>query len=302
MAGVSLSPETASTAPMAIIVGLLIAKTGKYRWSVWTGWVFTTTGMGLLTLLSTTTSTVEWIFLNLVSGVGLGILYPALSFSVQASASNADLPFAAAMFSFFRAFGQMLGVAIGGAVFQNEMKKKLLAYPELAPMASEYSRDSSALVQIIKAMPASQALTKSHLVQAYVDSLRVVWIVMCALSGLALITSILWIKDISLERELETEQGFIHDTRLADSEATLGIPAVAAEKEKKRPPRPPRPVVTHLQINSSVFGDLAPVRGWGCVDRASERMARGAAAPLAEHRATAARAGSPNGARGYESL
>jgi len=232
MAGVGLFPQTLTVAPASVVVGILIAKMGKYRWSVWSGWVLTTTGMGLLILLSPNTSTVGWIFLNLVSGLGLGILYPAISFSVQASASNADLPFAAAMYSFFRAFGQMLGVAIGGAVFQNEIKKKLLGYPELAAMATEYSRDSSALVQIIKGMPASQDLTKTHLIQAYVDSLRVVWIVMCALAGLALISSLLWVKDLSLERELETEQGFRHEVKVTDSELTLGN-SVATTREKK---------------------------------------------------------------------
>jgi len=221
MAGVGLFPQTFTVAPASVIVGVLIAKTGRYRWSVWSGWILTTTGLGLMILINRNTPTVEWIFIDLVSGTGIGILYSGMSFSIQAAASNADLPFAAAMFSFFRAFGQMLGVAIGGAVFQNEMTKKLQAYPELAPLAKTYSSDASALVQIIKNMPASEDVAKMHLIQAYVDSLRVLWIVMCAFAGFSLIVAVLWVKEHSLERELETDQGFRHDVRLTDSELAL---------------------------------------------------------------------------------
>ncbi len=126
------------------------------------------------------------------------------------------------MFSFFRHFGQMLGVAIGGAVLQNVMEDKLSAYPDTAEKAWVYSRDASALVQVIKSMPPSRNVTKRHLIQAYVDSLGVLWIVMCVFAGISLIAAALWVKDVSLDRELETEQGFKHDIKPTDSELTLG--------------------------------------------------------------------------------
>jgi hypothetical protein len=43
-------------------------------------------------------------------------------------------------------FGQTVGVAIGGTIFQSHMKNNLLPYPLLADMASEYSKDASGLV------------------------------------------------------------------------------------------------------------------------------------------------------------
>lgn len=49
--------------------------------------------------------------------------------------------------------------------------------------------------------------------QAYVESLRMVWTILCAISGLMLLASVLFIKEISLERELETEQGFRYDSK-----------------------------------------------------------------------------------------
>jgi hypothetical protein len=98
------------------------------------------------------------------------------------------------------------------------MKKKLLTYPLLAAKATEYSRDASGLVQIIKAMP--DGLAKSQLKLAYVDANRYIWIFCCALAGLAFVVS-LWTKALPLDREHETEQGFKHTAKPADEEAKV---------------------------------------------------------------------------------
>jgi MFS family permease len=207
-AGIGLFPWTFTTGPAAVIVGIVVAKTGRYRWAIWSGWALTSTGIGLMMLFKAQTKTIEWVLLSLVSGLGLGILYPAMSFAIQASASNRDLPFAAALYSFFRNFGQMLGVAVGGAIFQNRVKTNLLTYPDLVDKAVEYSKDASALVEVIKAMPPSLDPIKQEIITAYVDSLRMVWLIMCALATVALILAVVFTKGITLERELETDQGF----------------------------------------------------------------------------------------------
>ena len=190
--------------------------TNKSPNSIWSGWALTTLGSGLLYLLDVNTSTVAWIFLNLVSGVGMGILFPAMGFAIQAATDNQkDLAFAVALFSFFRAFGQAIGVAIGGTIFQNQMKQKLLSYPLLAPQATAYSADASALVQIIKGMAQGEA--RQQLVQAYADSLKTVWAVMCGFAGVALLVSFLT-RGYDLDRALETEQGFQEEVKVGDEE------------------------------------------------------------------------------------
>ena len=218
VSGVALFPETFTVAPAAMVTGFLITKYGRYRWAIWSGWVLTTVGSGILYLLDVNTSIVAWIFLNLVSGVGMGMLFPSMTFSIQAATENKDLAFAVAMFSFFRAFGQTIGVAIGGTIFQNEMKRKLSAYPLLAPMATEYSKDASSLVQIIKSMSkvGEEGITRAQLVQSYADSLKTVWIVMCALAGVAGLASMA-IRGLDINRALETEQGF-RDEKVKDTE------------------------------------------------------------------------------------
>ena len=216
LAGVSLFPETFTVAPAAVVTGIIITQIGRYRWAIWSGWFLTTLGAGLLYLLDVHTTTVQWVFLNLVSGLGMGILFPSMAFAVQAAQRNEDLAFAVAMFSFFRSFGQSIGVAVGGTIFQNQMKKKLLAYPLLAPMAGHYSQDAASLVQIIKAMEGDQSVQKAQLIQAYADALKVVWITMCGLAAVAGLSSLL-IKGLDVNQPLKTEQGFA-DERKRDVE------------------------------------------------------------------------------------
>ncbi len=215
MAGVSMFPWTFTVAPATIATGIAIAVTGRYRWANRAGWFLTTLGMGLLLLLRVDTTTVSWVFLQLIGGIGTGILFPAMALAVQASATAKDQAYAANMFSFFRAVGQTLGVAIGGVIFQNQMKKKMLTFPLLADMATEYSKDAAGLVEIIKGMPVGE--TKEQIKESYTYALKYIWIVMLAFSALALIGS--WfIKAYDMNGALETEMGFNHEGKVEDVE------------------------------------------------------------------------------------
>ena len=215
LTGVAMFPWTFTVAPASIATGIAIAVTGRYRWANRSGWALTTLGMGLLLLLKVHTTTVSWIFLQLVGGVGTGMLFAGMALAVQASAAAKDQAYAANMFSFFRAFGQTLGVAIGGVIFQNQMRKKMLTYPLLADMASVYSRDAAGLVEIIKEMPTGAM--KEQLKESYTDALRYIWIVMLVLSALAFAGS--WfIKAYDMNGALDTQHGFKDEQPIPDEE------------------------------------------------------------------------------------
>lgn len=216
VSGIALFPQCFTTAPSAVVVGIVVAMTGRFRWATWSGWVILTLGCGLLILLHVDTSVPAWIFLNLVSGLGAGMLFPAMALAVQAGATSADQGYAATMFAFFREFGNTIGVAIGGVIFQNQIEKRLLTYPLLATHAHEYSRDASGLVQIIQALP-DGSLEKYQLREAYTWALKYVWIVVTVLAGIALISSF-WVEGLPLDRALDTEQGFQDKRKTGDEE------------------------------------------------------------------------------------
>ena len=97
LSGVALLPETFTIAPGAFIVGALIARTNSYRWAIWAGWAITCLGLGVLWLLDVGTSTPQWIFMNLVVGIGVGFNYVALGVMLQASVRDEDMTSAVAM-------------------------------------------------------------------------------------------------------------------------------------------------------------------------------------------------------------
>ncbi|KAL3492338.1 major facilitator superfamily domain-containing protein [Aspergillus germanicus] len=186
LTGVALFPKTFTVAPAAIICGVIVTITGRYRWGLWFGWSLSILGLGLLCLLNTRTKTVQWIFLNLPSGLGLGLLTAAIVCTVQASATNQNLTVAVAMVVFFRAFGQAIGIAVGGVIFQNRMRRELASYPAWASRATELSHDAAAL--------------------RVCGFLRVFWGFLAGVAGVGLCLSVL-VKKYDLNRTLVTEQG-----------------------------------------------------------------------------------------------
>jgi fucose permease len=207
IAGVAALPQSTTVVPCAAVVGLVAAKTGKHRWSLWAGWVLTVLGCGLLYILGVGTAVVAWIFLLLVSGIGIGMLFPAMNLAIQASIPPKDIAIAAGMFTFFRALGQTVGVAIGGVIFQKRMTSELHNYPNL----TQYPKDAVSLIQEIRHLPAGTAQT-IILKSAFANSIRTIWAVMCGLAGIALIASF-FMKEYDVNQVLATEQRFDHSRK-----------------------------------------------------------------------------------------
>lgn len=215
ISGVALFPATFTVAPAAVIVGMLVTATGRYRWAIWIGWAFTTVGSGLQILLKPDTSTVAWVFINLIPGIGTGMLFPSTLFGVQAATPDNDMAAAVSLFSFFRDFGEAVGVAIGGVIFQNQIKKQVLSHPLIADQADMWASDASALVEVIKRMDHGEV--RNLLILSYADALKTVWAVCCGLAFLGLVTSFATV-GYTMNRELGTDQGFVHREKVRDVE------------------------------------------------------------------------------------
>ncbi|PMD30686.1 MFS multidrug transporter [Hyaloscypha variabilis F] len=207
IAGLGSLPQTLTVVPCAIIVGLVASRTARYRWSLYSGFVLTVLGIGLLYLLDVKTKVVEWVFLLLISGIGMGLLFPGMNLSIQASVSQVDAADAAGLFTFFRTLGQSVGVAIGGVIFQNRMNAELRDYPDLAGD----SADVISLIKQMRSLPQGDPLTLI-LRYAFAKSIKIVFVVMCGLAVLALFATV-FIKGYNLNQALATEQGFVDGGR-----------------------------------------------------------------------------------------
>ena len=203
--GVALLPEVGLVAPVSVIAAFVITKMGRYRVVLWSGWLSTTAGAGLLFLLQPDSPVYAWILLNVLVSLGTGILFPSMALSIQAACRPADSGHAAALFSFLRVVGQALGLAVSGVAFQNRLFQALSADPKYAATASQYSSDATALVGIIQKMGDGDP-EKAFLQQAVADSLRVIWLLMTVVAGVGLISS-LFTREYSLNQEHDTRQG-----------------------------------------------------------------------------------------------
>ena len=202
--GVDLFPTSFATAPAAVVVGAIVTKLGRYRWSVWAGWYLATLGFGLMILFDVDTSTSCWVVVTLIMGFGTGMLATGLMFAIQAATPAVDQAYAVSLFTFFRAAGQCVGVAVGGTIFQNSIKHQIGTYTSISSFAEEWSKDATQVVEMLEVMPDSAR--KTDLIQSYADALKNVWILACALSGIALLAS-LRTQHFSLDVVLDTEQG-----------------------------------------------------------------------------------------------
>lgn len=206
ISGVAALPQSVTVIPCAAIAGVIAAITGHYRWALWAGWVLTAFGCGLMCLLGVDTTVAQWIFIDGVSGIGMGLLFPSMQLAIQASAPQEDVAIAAALFTFFRGCGETVGVAIGGVIFQNRIAVELEQFPDLAAVASQYSLDAVAIVKTISSLPPN-LLQVLHAKVGFGAALQVVWAVMCGLASIALIATC-FVKGYALDQALKTEQGF----------------------------------------------------------------------------------------------
>jgi hypothetical protein len=137
----------------------------------------------------------------------MGILFPSLQLAAQAPQSEEYVAIACAIFTFVRSFGQTVGVAIGGVIFQNEFDKFVAVQVSQGSLSSGdvvSGRDAEAYVSVLPSLPETVRTVYQYV---YADSLRVMWYVMVPFAGIGLLVSLL-AKNLLLDQEHNAVQRF----------------------------------------------------------------------------------------------
>ncbi|CBQ72959.1 related to mfs1-putative multidrug transporter [Sporisorium reilianum SRZ2] len=129
---VSTFPSTAPTAPFAIVAGIIMATTGRYKDLTFIGWSFTAGGFGWMTRFQTNTSEWELVIAQILAGVGVGVLFAITLPPIQASLPVEELETATATYAFCRSFGAIWGIAITTSLLTATVSDKLGSVPEAA--------------------------------------------------------------------------------------------------------------------------------------------------------------------------
>ena len=102
MAGVRQLPMSLGSSVMAIASGLIVSKSGRYRPVVWAGWLVMTVGFGLMIMLDQDTSAAKQEIFILITGFGIGALFPAPLIGLQAAMPLKDMATSTATFTLLR--------------------------------------------------------------------------------------------------------------------------------------------------------------------------------------------------------
>jgi EmrB/QacA subfamily drug resistance transporter len=125
--GLLITPMMAGVLITSIGSGQLISKFGRYRPFPIVGTAIMVVGLALLSRLEVGTSTLDGALYMLVLGLGVGLVLQVLVLVAQNSVDYKYLGVATSGSTLFRQIGGAIGVSVFGAIFANQLSKKLSA-------------------------------------------------------------------------------------------------------------------------------------------------------------------------------
>jgi EmrB/QacA subfamily drug resistance transporter len=125
----------------SIVSGLIISRTGRYKWIMVGAMAVMTVGMVLMTQLRADTALPVLWFWMFVTGVGIGPTLAGFTIVVQNAVSFRELGVATSNLTFFRQIGGSVGLAIVGTLFATrygeELPKQLTAQGIPSPFVGQ---------------------------------------------------------------------------------------------------------------------------------------------------------------------
>ncbi len=123
--GLILSPMMLGLTVSSILAGGKLSKTGRYKPLIRIGPIVALAGISGLTLLTSSSPVLMAVPFVILMGIGMGMLMPPLSVSVQNAVPFSDLGVVTAATAFFRSLGQTIGVALYGALMAAKLRSEL---------------------------------------------------------------------------------------------------------------------------------------------------------------------------------
>ncbi|KAH6674768.1 major facilitator superfamily domain-containing protein [Halenospora varia] len=209
--GLLVMPITTTESISGIIVGIIIHRTGRYVELIWGGVTLMTLGSGLFILFSPSSTLGEIIGFQIIFGIGSGVLFQSPLIALQATVPQDENATATATFGFVRSLATSLTIVISGVLFQNSMDLRVptLSAPPLSLPSNVTALLSgggaAANVMIVDTL--EDPAVRLAIREVYSWSMRNVWILCTALSGLAMLAGV-FIKGHHLNTEhVETQTG-----------------------------------------------------------------------------------------------
>ena len=207
--GVEIFPIATTIAPAAAVSGVLVTITGRYRLYHFLGFALMAAGCGSLSTLDASSNMGAWIGFQLMFGLGNGMVFNTMIPPLLASLPSSEVATATATWTFMRSFGQIWGIAIPSAIFNQRIdtlvRKNLADFPNIARLLVRGGAYQQATAAFIRSLPESENV-RGIVQNVYVEALKTVWYVSIPFAVIG-IPIALFVKSYRLTNELETEFG-----------------------------------------------------------------------------------------------
>ncbi|KAJ6530991.1 ABC transporter [Mycena vulgaris] len=192
--GIDLLPFMLGVVLTVISTGQLVGKFGYYWHFLVIAPLFLGVGSGLLYSLNANTTSAKLVGFQILAGVGtgMGMQNALLSIQVEFKDHPKLLGQATSMASFGQFLGGTLGLGVAEPVFASELGKYLLRFAPEAPAAIVKQSPTAIYTDLPAAMIPG-------VVQAYTQSLRIVFVLGVPVAGLALMAA-MFIENIRIEK------------------------------------------------------------------------------------------------------
>jgi len=183
--GIQIIPFMLSAVICSFASGGLVNATGHYLTMIIIGPCIGAVGAGLLFTIDEFTSSGRLIGYQIIFGVGLGMAFQLPVMAIQAEyADEVELvPQASSLLTFLQLLGGVIGIAIAGTIFNNQLVKELATYASgLDPQVMQAVKQS---VTVIFTLPASQQAPVVHSYVKALDYTFVLSVPTCVCASLA---------------------------------------------------------------------------------------------------------------------
>ncbi|HVA02236.1 MAG TPA: MDR family MFS transporter [Acidimicrobiales bacterium] len=216
--GVLLLPLMGGMLSTSIVSGRLVTRYGRYKIYPVFGTALMTTGMFLFTGLGVHTSLGLASGYMVVFGVGMGMTLQIVVVAVQNAVERRDLGSSTSAVSFFRNIGAACGTALLGTVLVSRLGFWL---PKLVPAHSGLNLSQSFTITP-DALRALRPAVRSGVVDSFVRSLHVVFMVGIPLAALAFVCALL-LKDAPLHSTVAKDR----EVAVTETEPVVPTPRAA---------------------------------------------------------------------------
>ncbi|MEA2026605.1 MAG: MFS transporter, partial [Chloroflexota bacterium] len=153
--GLYLLPLMAGVIISSVGGGILVSRSGRYKWLMTGGLAVMAVGIFLFTgLTATTEMSTLWLWM-FIAGLGIGPTLSVFTIVIQASVPFSRLGVATGNLTFFRQIGASVGLALVGTVFADSFKERLqpslleAGVPEqMAGMVEQFSTSGRDITQV----------------------------------------------------------------------------------------------------------------------------------------------------------